>query len=102
MSAFGEFSTIEFTAIGFGEPRVVKAGVVNGEFFDVMGLRPVLGRLLNASDDGPDAAPPSQERGVRELVVRCEGVATTNAPRPCSVVGTRDEAIPAVTTPFRD
>ena len=29
-----------------GEPRVVKAGVVGGSFFDVMGLRPVLGRLL--------------------------------------------------------
>ena len=35
--------------IGLGrEPRMVKAGVVGGSFFDVMGLRPVLGRLLNA------------------------------------------------------
>ena len=42
--------------IGFGEPRVVKAGVVGGSFFEVMGLRPVLGRLLNAHDDGPKAA----------------------------------------------
>ena len=41
--------------LGFGEPRVVNAGVVGGSFFEVMGLRPVLGRLLNASDDGPDA-----------------------------------------------
>ena len=41
--------------VGFGEPRVVKVGVVGGSFFDVMGLRPVLGRLLNASDDGPKA-----------------------------------------------
>ena len=32
------------------------AGVVNGSFFEVMGLRPVLGRLLNAADDGPEAA----------------------------------------------
>ena len=39
-----------------GEPRMVKAGVVSGSFFDVMGLRPVLGRLLNAQDDGPKAA----------------------------------------------
>jgi predicted permease len=35
---------------------MVKAGVVGGSFFDVMGLRPVLGRLLNAQDDGPNAA----------------------------------------------
>ena len=56
IGAFGEFSTIEFTMIGFGEPRVVQAGVVDGAFFDVMGLRPVLGRLLNPSDDGPNAA----------------------------------------------
>jgi putative ABC transport system permease protein len=57
IAPFGDFSTVDFTLIGFGhEPRVVKAGVVNGSFFEVMGLRPVLGRLLNASDDGPTAA----------------------------------------------
>ena len=57
ISAFGDFSTVDFTLIGFGhEPRVVKAGVVNGSFFEVMGLRPELGRLLNAADDGPAAA----------------------------------------------
>src|SRR5438309_9219046 len=58
VSALGEFSTVDFTMIGLvGEPRVVKAGVVNGPYFEVMGLRPVLGRLLNAKDDGPDAMP---------------------------------------------
>jgi len=56
VSAFGEFSTIPFTMVGLGEPRVVKAGVVNGSYFDVMGLRPVLGRLIGPSDDGPNAA----------------------------------------------
>ena len=57
ISAFGDFSTVDFTMIGLGgEPRMVKAGVVSGSFFDVMGLRPVLGRLLNAHDDGPKAA----------------------------------------------
>ena len=55
ISAFGDFSTIEFTMIGFGEPRVVQAGVVSGSYFDVMGLRPVLGRLITAADDGPKA-----------------------------------------------
>src|SRR6185436_3148167 len=57
IAAFGDFSPVDFTLIGFGHgPRLVKAGVVNGSFFEVMGLRPVLGRLLNAADEGPAAA----------------------------------------------
>src|SRR5687768_7486201 len=55
IGAFGEFSTIELTMVGLGEPRVVQAGVVSGSYFDVMGLRPVIGRLLDARDDRPDA-----------------------------------------------
>jgi predicted permease len=56
LTAFGDFSTISFTMVGLGEPRVVRAGVVGGSYFDVMGLRPVLGRLLDSRDDGPQAA----------------------------------------------
>jgi predicted permease len=56
LTAFGDFSTVEFTLVGLGEPRVVRAGVVGGSYFDVMGLRPVAGRLLDARDDGPQAA----------------------------------------------
>src|SRR3989442_23120 len=56
LPAFGDFSTIDFTMVGLGEPRVVRAGVVGGSYFDVMGLRPVRGRLLDATDDGPQAA----------------------------------------------
>jgi putative ABC transport system permease protein len=56
LAAFGDFSTIEFTMMGLGEPRVVRAGVVGGSYFDVMGLRPVLGRLIDRSDDGAQAA----------------------------------------------
>ncbi|MBA2302584.1 MAG: ABC transporter permease [Acidobacteria bacterium] len=56
LSAFGDFSTIEFTMVGLGEPRVVRAGVVGGSYFEVMGLRPILGRLLGPADDGPQAA----------------------------------------------
>jgi predicted permease len=55
LSAFGDFSTIGFTMIGLGEPREVRAGVVGGSYFEVMGLRPALGRLLDAKDDGPNA-----------------------------------------------
>ena len=56
LTAFGDFSTIDFTMIGLGEPRVVRAGVVGGSYFDVMGLRAIRGRLLDAHDDGPRAA----------------------------------------------
>src|SRR5215472_13832257 len=56
VSEFGDFSTMGFTMIGLGEPREVRAGVVGGTYFDVMGLHPVLGRLLDTHDDGPNAA----------------------------------------------
>jgi putative ABC transport system permease protein len=56
LTAFGDFSTIGFTLVGLGEPREVSAGVVGGSYFSVMGLHPVLGRLLDARDDGPSAA----------------------------------------------
>ena len=56
ISAFGDFSAISFTMVGLGEPRVIRAGVVGGSYFEVMGLHPVLGRLLDARDDGPKAA----------------------------------------------
>jgi len=52
----GTFSEIGFTIIGLGTPREIPAGVVDGNYFQVMGLRPVLGRLLGPSDDGPSAA----------------------------------------------
>src|SRR5712692_6435348 len=56
LNSFGEFSTIGFTMIGLGEPREVRAGVVDGSYFDVVGLHPVLGRLIGPQDDGPKAA----------------------------------------------
>src|ERR1700683_5223695 len=45
---FGDFSVIGFTMIGLGEPREIQGGV--------MGLHPVLGRLIGPQDDGPNAA----------------------------------------------
>jgi putative ABC transport system permease protein len=52
ISEFGDFSTIGFTMVGLGDPREVRAGVVSGSYFEVMGLHPVLGRLINRADDG--------------------------------------------------
>jgi predicted permease len=55
LNSFGDFSTIDFVMAGLGDPRTVHAGVVGGSYFQVMGLRPVLGRLLDAHDDSPKA-----------------------------------------------
>jgi predicted permease len=56
ISELGTFSQIDFSIVGLGTPREVPAGVVDGHYFEVMGLRPVLGRLLTQTDDGPNAA----------------------------------------------
>jgi predicted permease len=55
VSEFGDFSQMDFTMVGLGEPRVVHGGVVSGNYFDVVGLRPVLGRLVGPQDGGADA-----------------------------------------------
>jgi putative ABC transport system permease protein len=56
LTAIGDFSAIGFTMVGLGDPREIRAGVVGGNYFEVMGLHPVLGRLLDMRDDGPNAA----------------------------------------------
>jgi len=56
LSAIGDFSSFGFSMVGLGEPREVSGGVVGGTYFEVMGLHPVLGRLLDMRDDGPNAA----------------------------------------------
>src|SRR5271155_3058822 len=56
ISELGTFSNIDFTVVGLGTPREVPAGVVDGHYFEIMGLHAVMGRLLGPSDDGPNAA----------------------------------------------
>jgi putative ABC transport system permease protein len=55
VQAIGTLSALDFTVVGLGEARTLGAGVVDGNYFNVMGLRPVLGRLIGPSDDGPSA-----------------------------------------------
>jgi putative ABC transport system permease protein len=55
ITEMGTFSEIPFTMVGLGTPREIPAGVVDGNYFNVMGLRPVLGRLLGPGDDGRNA-----------------------------------------------
>ncbi|MGH9567104.1 MAG: ABC transporter permease, partial [Candidatus Angelobacter sp.] len=78
LNAFGDFSTMGFTMVGLGEPRSIQGGVVSGSFFDVMGLHPVLGRLIGPQDDGPNAA------GVVVLTYRFWATALNKDP---SVIG---------------
>src|SRR5881392_4049995 len=99
LTAFGDFSTIEFTMIGAGEPRVVRAGVVGGSYFDVMGLRPVAGRLIGPADDGPKAA------GVAVLTYRFWNTSFQRDPsiigktirlsdRPATIIGVVEPSVP--------
>ncbi|HEX2661656.1 MAG TPA: ADOP family duplicated permease [Candidatus Acidoferrum sp.] len=56
VSEFGDFSAIPMTLIGLGEPREIQSAVVGGNYFQTVGLHPVLGRLIGPQDDGPKAA----------------------------------------------
>ncbi|HEX4380502.1 MAG TPA: ABC transporter permease, partial [Candidatus Acidoferrum sp.] len=56
IQAIGTLSPLDFTVVGLGDARTLTAGVVDGTYFDVIGLRPILGRLIGPSDDGPSAA----------------------------------------------
>jgi predicted permease len=100
---FGTFSALEFTLVGLGDPRSIRAGVVDGNYFDVMGLRPVLGRLLNPGDDGPNAAGAvvltyrfwvnslHSDRGVIGKVVRLGSFEGT---RSATIVGVLEPSVP--------
>jgi len=99
LSSFGDFSQIGFTMVGLGEPREVRAGVVGGSYFSVMGLHPVLGRLLDQRDDGPKAA------GAMVLTYRFWTHDLKNDPsvlgktvrlgsRPATIVGVLEPSVP--------
>jgi putative ABC transport system permease protein len=56
LRGFAEYSEIQATLLGKDEPVRVTAGVISGNYFDVMGLAPVAGRLFDTRDDGQGAA----------------------------------------------
>jgi predicted permease len=55
IQSLGTFSEVDFSMVGLGTPRSIHAGVVDGNYFNVIGLQPVLGRLIGPSDDKQDA-----------------------------------------------
>jgi predicted permease len=57
LDAVVEHHTMSFTILGGSEPQRVQTGVVSANFFDVLGVTPILGRTFVSTDDdkGSDA-----------------------------------------------
>ena len=52
-----EYSPMTFNLVGERDAVRIDVGLVTGNYFDVIGLSPVLGRAFGPGDDGPGAAP---------------------------------------------
>ncbi len=52
-----EYHSMSFTLFGHGDPDRVRTGVVSANYFDLFGVRPLLGRTFLAEDDKPGASP---------------------------------------------
>src|SRR5262245_29084798 len=57
LGGIAEYSQLDYTMQGPGDPVRIKVGLVTGNFFQVLGLSPVAGRLLNDGDDGTGVPP---------------------------------------------
>lgn len=57
LGSIAEYSTWFLTLQGDSDAVRMDVGLVTGNFFEVMGLSPVLGRLTQPSDDGTDVPP---------------------------------------------
>src|SRR5213075_1251048 len=55
LDAVVEYHQMSFNMLGRGEASRVQTGVVSANFFDVLGLRPLLGRTFRADDDSTNA-----------------------------------------------
>ena len=53
LGGIAEYSTWTITMRGDREAERVNVGLVTGNYFEVMGLSPILGRVTRPSDDGP-------------------------------------------------
>jgi len=50
-----EYHSMDFTLLGGGDARRVRTGVVSWNFFDVLEVKPLLGRSFRADDEQPGA-----------------------------------------------
>jgi putative ABC transport system permease protein len=57
LGGIAEYSGLAYTLQGEQDAVRINVGLVTGNYFEVMGLSPVLGRLLNAGDDGTGVPP---------------------------------------------
>ena len=53
----GAFHASDITLTGAGDPEQIPGAVVTAGLFSVLGVRPIVGRLLLPADDQPSAAP---------------------------------------------
>ncbi|HVU18090.1 MAG TPA: ABC transporter permease [Candidatus Didemnitutus sp.] len=56
-SAMAEYHSMWFILLGRPEPERVQTGVVSDNFFDLLGVKPLLGRTFLPGEDKPGAAP---------------------------------------------
>ena len=92
LRGIAEYSSMTFTMKDDGDPVRINVGLVTGNYFQVMGLSAVLGRLLNDGDDGTTVPPVmvltheywmkrfGGDRGVVGKTVRVDG-------KPVTIVG---------------
>jgi predicted permease len=57
LAGLAEYHSMTFNLVSRGEPLRVQTGVVSADFFDVLGVRPLLGRTFRPGDDAHGAAP---------------------------------------------
>jgi predicted permease len=57
LASWMEYHSMSFILLGYGDPDRVKTGVVSTNAFEVLGVRPVLGRPFRADDEKPGAPP---------------------------------------------
>lgn len=55
--AMSEYHSMWFILLGRSEPERVQTGVVSDNFFDMLGVKPLLGRTFLPGEDKPGAAP---------------------------------------------
>jgi predicted permease len=57
LGGVAEFHSMHFTLLGRAEAERVRTGVVSANYFDVLGVEPILGRGFHAGEDAADAEP---------------------------------------------
>jgi putative ABC transport system permease protein len=57
LDAVVEYHDMYFILLGGWEPSRVSTGVVSWDYFQTLGIRPLLGRTFTESDDKPDGPP---------------------------------------------